>query len=199
MHWASGTAHLLPRLLRGRDHGPVFLSQRRPGPARRPPQRDLCPHTGKARLGYDRARILRATYTGWELHPLRHSAATISFNAGVSLETIRRRLGHANAQTVLRYADQRDATIDAEIRSWRRRKTTGHPGGQPPGCPGSTRSRPSGWSKKQQMRWSPTGAQLFLQVRTAVLNNDLAGCFRRWYPGFTHAGGPAEIEIDVAA
>jgi hypothetical protein len=29
-----------------------------------------------------------------------------SFNAGVSLETIRRRLGHANAQTVPRYADQ---------------------------------------------------------------------------------------------
>src|SRR5262249_52571460 len=40
--------------------------------------------------------------------------------------------------------------------------------------------------KKQQMRWSPTGAQLCLQVRTAVLNNDLAGCFHRWYPGFTH-------------
>jgi len=53
--------------------------------------------------------------------------------------------------------------------------------------------------KKQQMRWSPAGAQLFLQVRTAVLNNDLAGCFRRWYPGFTHPGGPAEIEADLAA
>jgi hypothetical protein len=32
------------------------------------------------------------------------------------------------------------------------------------------------------MRWSPTGAQLFLRVRTAVLNNDLAGCFRRQRP-----------------
>jgi hypothetical protein len=48
-------------------------------------------------------------------------------------------------------------------------------------------------------RWSPTGAQLFLQVRTAVLNNDLAGCFHRWYPGFTHDGVPAEIEVDFAA
>jgi hypothetical protein len=28
--------------------------------------------------------------------------------------------------------------------------------------------------KKQQMRWSPTGAQLFLQVRTAVLNGTVA-------------------------
>ena len=47
------------------------------------------------------------------------SGATELVNAGVSLETIRRRLGHANAQTVLRYADQRDATADAEIRTWR--------------------------------------------------------------------------------
>jgi hypothetical protein len=50
-----------------------------------------------------------------------------------------------------------------------------------------------------EVRWSPTGAQLFLQVRTAVLNNDLAGSFRRWYPGFTQNGGPAEIEVDFAA
>ena len=53
--------------------------------------------------------------------------------------------------------------------------------------------------KKQQMRWSPSGAQRFLQVRTAVLNNDLAGCFHRWYPAFTHRGGPADIEVGLAA
>ncbi|PZS38339.1 MAG: ISKra4 family transposase [Pseudonocardiales bacterium] len=47
--------------------------------------------------------------------------------------------------------------------------------------------------KKQQMRWSPTGAQLFLQVRTQVLNNDLATHFERWYPDFTHHGGPVEL------
>ena len=41
--------------------------------------------------------------------------------------------------------------------------------------------------------------KLFLRVRTAVLNNDSAGCFRRWYPGFTHGGGPAEVEVDVTA
>jgi hypothetical protein len=38
--------------------------------------------------------------------------------------------------------------------------------------------------KKQQMRWSPRGAHLLLQVRTRVLNNDLAEDFARWYPGF---------------
>src|SRR6266540_7287962 len=88
IYWGSGTAHLLPRLLRlpdgtTRTRGPLFLSARRPGPARRPPAKDLCPHTGRARLGYDRARILLDRYTrsgdgrpGWDLHQLRHSAAT---------------------------------------------------------------------------------------------------------------------------
>ena len=37
--------------------------------------------------------------------------------------------------------------------------------------------------KKQQMRWTPRGAHLLLQVRTRVLNDQLAGDFHRWYPG----------------
>ena len=41
-------------------------------------------------------------------------------------------LGHANAKTVLRYADQRNATIDAEIRTSRRRRTTGRSIGRSP-------------------------------------------------------------------
>ena len=40
--------------------------------------------------------------------------------------------------------------------------------------------------KKQQMRWSPRGAHLLLQVRTRVLNDTLTDDYRRWYPGFTH-------------
>jgi hypothetical protein len=39
--------------------------------------------------------------------------------------------------------------------------------------------------KKQQMRWTPPGAHLLLQVRTRVLNGELAEDFRRWYPDFT--------------
>jgi hypothetical protein len=34
--------------------------------------------------------------------------------------------------------------------------------------------------KNQQMRWTPRGAHLLLQVRTRVLNNDLAADFQRW-------------------
>jgi hypothetical protein len=36
--------------------------------------------------------------------------------------------------------------------------------------------------KKQQMRWSPRGAHLLLQIRTRVLNDTLADDYRRWYP-----------------
>jgi integrase len=47
----------------------------------------------------------------------------LSFNDGVSLPTIRKRLGHKNIQTTLRYAEQSDSTADTELRRWRRRKT----------------------------------------------------------------------------
>ena len=40
--------------------------------------------------------------------------------------------------------------------------------------------------KKQQMRWSPRGAHLLLQIRTRDLNDTLTDDYRRWYPGFTH-------------
>jgi hypothetical protein len=41
--------------------------------------------------------------------------------------------------------------------------------------------------KKQQMRWSPRGAHLLLQIRTRVLNDTLADDYRRWYhPCFTN-------------
>ena len=40
--------------------------------------------------------------------------------------------------------------------------------------------------KKQQMRWSPRGAHLLLQIRTRVLNDTLTDDYRRWYPGLTH-------------
>ena len=47
--------------------------------------------------------------------------------------------------------------------------------------------------KKQQMRWTPRGAHLLLQVRTRVLNDQLADDFRRWYPGFNQAPDPLTL------
>ncbi|MFC5640529.1 DUF6596 domain-containing protein [Kitasatospora cinereorecta] len=61
--WRAGTARLLPELIAGRTRGPLFLADRRPGPARRPGPTDLCPETGRSRLSYERAEYLfkRAT------------------------------------------------------------------------------------------------------------------------------------------
>ncbi len=54
------------------------------------------------------------------LHQLRHSHATALVQDGVSLATIRKRLGHTHIQTTLRYAEQSDAVADTEIQQRRR-------------------------------------------------------------------------------
>jgi hypothetical protein len=36
--------------------------------------------------------------------------------------------------------------------------------------------------KQQQMRWTPRGAHLLLQIRVQTLNDDLHATFQRWYP-----------------
>ena len=59
------------------------------------------------------------------LHQLRHSHATELINDGVSLATIRKRLGHKRIQTTLRYAEQSDEVTHAELRAWRRKKQRG--------------------------------------------------------------------------
>src|SRR2546427_12964449 len=47
--------------------------------------------------------------------------------------------------------------------------------------------------KKQQMRWTPRGAHLLLQIRTRVLNDDLISAFQRWYPAFRHTSVGQEL------
>ncbi|MGP3937256.1 tyrosine-type recombinase/integrase [Nonomuraea sp. KM88] len=110
VYWDTGTAHLLPRLLRlpdgsSRTHGPLFLAERRPVPARRPAAADICPHTGRARLGYDRARVLLGQHAGLDLHQLRHSAATHLGEADVPLQLIMGKTRHKNPRTAMRYVN----------------------------------------------------------------------------------------------
>jgi hypothetical protein len=47
--------------------------------------------------------------------------------------------------------------------------------------------------EKQQMRWTPRGAHLLLQVRTRVLNDQLADDFHRWYPGSNQTLDPVAL------
>jgi hypothetical protein len=49
--------------------------------------------------------------------------------------------------------------------------------------------------KKQQMRWTPRGAHLLLQVRTRVLNDHLAVNFQRWYPSFVSQTPSADMAL----
>jgi hypothetical protein len=74
-----------------------------PGPARRPAARDLCPATGRVRLGYDRARILFTRHTRWQLHQLRHSAAPHLGEQGIPLQLIMAKTRHRNPRTAMRY------------------------------------------------------------------------------------------------
>ena len=55
------------------------------------------------------------------------------------------------------------------------------------------------FSKKQQMRWSKSGAHLLLQTRTRVLDGTLRTKFQSWHPGlFNAANTDREIERGAA-
>lgn len=110
LHFQSGSARLLPRLITDRGSGPLFLANRRPSPARTPASVDLCPLTGRGRLSYERAEYLfkmhslTETVRGWTLHQLRHSALTHLAEAGVNLPLLMAKSGHENLRSLQRYA-----------------------------------------------------------------------------------------------
>jgi integrase/recombinase XerD len=119
VHWQTGTALLLPRVLAGRREGPVFLTSRRS--ARPVAGGDLCPVTGRARLSYRRAEETFELATralanpgaaggeldevhGWTLHQLRHSLLTHEAEDGTSTPMLLARSRHASVRSLKRYA-----------------------------------------------------------------------------------------------
>jgi len=119
VHWQTGAALLLPRLLGGRRRGPVLLASRKP--ARAVATVDLCPVTGRARLSYRRAAELFEWSTrrlahpgaaaaelaglgGWTLHQLRHSMLTHEAEDGTNTPTLLARSRHASVRSLERYA-----------------------------------------------------------------------------------------------
>jgi integrase len=114
--WSTDTAHLLPHLIAGRESGPLFLSEHRPGPHRKATTdpRDICPETQRVRLGYDRARVLLAHYAdGLRPHQLRHSSATHLGEANVSANVIMTKTGHKSLRSVQRYVQPGLAAVHA--------------------------------------------------------------------------------------
>ena len=101
--WQTGTAILLSRYLKGRTAGPLFLTSRR---ARvELPRGDTDPATGRARLGYERARQMFAEASGGAtLHQLRHAALSHALEDGASTPILMARSGHMSVRSLVRYA-----------------------------------------------------------------------------------------------
>ena len=106
--WQTGTARLLPRLLKGRKTGPVFLTDRRARVAL--PPGDIDTSSGRARLSYRRAaEIFEQATAGeqggpWTLHQLRHSALTHDAESGASTPMLMAKSGHTSVASLARYA-----------------------------------------------------------------------------------------------
>ena len=105
LHFQTGSARLLPRLIAGRTSGPVFVTNRRPAPGRAPATVDVCAVTGHARLSYRRAEeVFRAASGGWTLHQLRHSAITHLAEDNVGLALLMAKSRHTSLRSLQRYA-----------------------------------------------------------------------------------------------
>ena len=105
IHWATGTARLLPKLVDCRTRGPLFLSERPPVASRAPALADLDPSTGRARLSYRRAAEIFTEATGGAtLHQLRHSALTHLAEENVPTVLLMAKSRHASLRTLQKYA-----------------------------------------------------------------------------------------------
>ena len=105
LHWASGTARLLPYVIDGRTSGPLFTSSRPIQTRRAPAAGDIDPTTGHARLSYARAaQVFTHATGGWTLHQLRHTALTLLAEAGVPLPLLMAKSRHESLRTLQRYA-----------------------------------------------------------------------------------------------
>jgi integrase len=104
LHFQTGSARLLPRLIGGRQRGPLFLADRPPVPSRAPATADLCPVTGRARLSYRRAEeLFKAASSGRTLHDLRRAALTHLGEENVSLPLLMAKSRHKNLRSLQRY------------------------------------------------------------------------------------------------
>lgn len=105
LHFASGTARLLPKVIAGRTKGPLFLAERPPAASRAAALADLDPTSGRARLSYRRAaEIFTAASGGATLHQLRHAALTHLAEAGVPTVLLMAKSRHVSLRTLQRYA-----------------------------------------------------------------------------------------------
>jgi integrase len=100
--WQTGTARLLPRLLKSRKTGPVFVTERKARVQLAPS--DLDP-SGHARLSYQQAEAIFKTASGGRtLHQLRHSALSHDAEDGTGTPMLMARSGHTSVRSLAIYA-----------------------------------------------------------------------------------------------
>lgn len=105
LHFQTGSARLLPKVIAGRSEGPLFIALRPPMQSRAPANTDLDPATGRARLSYRRAaEVFSAAADGRTLHQIRHSAITHLAEDGVPLPLLMAKSRHESLRTLQRYA-----------------------------------------------------------------------------------------------
>jgi integrase/recombinase XerC/integrase/recombinase XerD len=103
--WGTATATLLPRYLRGRTSGPLFLSTQGPGSMRPAARHDTDQNSGLRRLSYRRAAELFSEHSGGlTLHQLRHSAIVDLLEAGYGTALVRAKSGHRSLRSFEVYA-----------------------------------------------------------------------------------------------
>jgi integrase len=106
IYWSSTTNRLLPRLLKGRSQGPVFLGNRKPRSHLIPAVADLDPISGRARLSYRRAEEIWKTASGGRtLHQLRHSRLTHLAEAGEDVTMLKAKSRHRSLRSLERYVN----------------------------------------------------------------------------------------------
>ena len=117
--WQTGTARLLPRLIKGRKSGPLFLTDRRGAVSTTP--------NGYERLSYRRCAELFTAATSeqhggpWTLHQLRHSALTHAAEQGASTPLLMALSGHTSTRSLARYA-----RVSAEaLQRWQQERDPG--------------------------------------------------------------------------
>ncbi len=109
--WQTGTARLLPRLLKGRKSGPLFVTERKARVALHTSDLDA---DGHGRLSYEQAsQIFKKASGGATLHQLRHSALTHDAEKGTSTPMLMARSGHTSVRSLAKYAR---VTVDALAR-----------------------------------------------------------------------------------
>jgi len=114
LHFQTGAARALAKLIGGRESGPMFLTARRASSHRVPAAADLDPVTGRARLSYEQAEQLFKEYSGGRtIHQLRHSRLTHLGERNVSAPLLMALSGHRRLSTLQGYVKPGQGAVAA--------------------------------------------------------------------------------------